>query len=271
MIHKTNVIDCHLHLPIIEDNSNFKKRVSILLNEMRKNGIDYGFVIADSLIDTTIGNNQKVYNAIKDEKSLYMIYGYTPLERRKEQIEELKILLKTNKLIGIKLYSNHEEYSLDDIRLKEIYKFAEDNKLFIMIHTEWSDDAFPQYSHPYYVKQIVEEYKDLKIICSHLWSGKEDIALYWLKDLANVYFDFSSFIMSEKIKNLYPNCEFRNIEEASKILRKVHEKIPSKLLFGSDYGECEIKDHVKLSLLTFNENELKDIYYNNILNVCDLK
>lgn len=42
----------------------------------------------------------------------------------------------------------------------------------LFVHTEWNAEYYPQYSHPFFIKQLAENNPDLNIICCHIWNPR---------------------------------------------------------------------------------------------------
>lgn len=59
------IIDGHLHLPWEEKYNTIELKYKKLKDELLKNNIDFGILIADSIIETNIGNNKDILETIK--------------------------------------------------------------------------------------------------------------------------------------------------------------------------------------------------------------
>ncbi|KFZ25771.1 MAG: Amidohydrolase [Candidatus Izimaplasma bacterium HR2] len=258
------IIDAHLHLPWEDKYETIDEKYKALKHEMKINNIDHGLLIADSLLDTTIGNNKDCLRIVEKDSNLSLIYGYSPLEREVEQLDEVRGLLNFNKVKGIKLYPGHDDFSMNDIRLDKIFKLCIEFDIPIALHTEWNDDYFPQYSHPFFIKQIAEKYPTLKVVCCHMWMPRVIESLKLTKDLNNIYYDISSFSVSKKYLEKYPNAGFPTKEEAISLLEQIMNIVPNKVMFGSDYGTLLINDHIDTVLKSnLNDEQLQKLLYLN--------
>ena len=74
------VIDAHLHLPWQDEFSTTEKKLERLQKEMRNNGIDYGILIADSILESNIGNNEECLCAVSNVNNLFLVFGISPIE-----------------------------------------------------------------------------------------------------------------------------------------------------------------------------------------------
>lgn len=256
------VIDAHLHLPWQDEYKTINEKHEHLKTQMKANKIDYGILISDSLLESSIGNNQQCLDVVESNPKLYFVYGFSPLKRYDEQLIEVEGLLIQNKAIGIKLYPGHDDFSMNDIRLIKVFDMCIKYDVPVVIHTEWNDDYYPQYSHPFYIKQIAEKFQNLRIVCCHIWMGRVSESLKLTEKLANVYYDISSFAISDEYRKLYPNVGFPTMEESVQLLEDVIKRIPDKVMFGSDFGSLKISDHIKMVLKSnLSQQELSSLLY----------
>ncbi len=191
------IIDAHLHLPWPEEYPTIEKKLKRLQEEMHYHNIEHGLLISDSLLETNIGNNEECLWAVNQVKNLSLVFAFSPLSRLEEQLEYLEELLKEKKLVGLKLYPGHEDYCLNDPRLGEPIKLCLEYQIPLLIHTEWNADSYPQYGHPYFVKQLAEKNEDLKIVACHVWLPRVLESFQQTQELKNVYYDLSDFCMVE--------------------------------------------------------------------------
>ncbi len=170
---KYKIIDAHLHLPWQDKYSTIEKKSIRLQNEMKKNGVNYGILIADSILDSNIGNNEQCLKVVNDSNNLFLVFGFSPLERIDEQLSFAEVLLGgEKKIVGIKLYPGHEDFCINDMRINDVKNLCINYKVPLVVHTEWNDEYYPQYSHPFFVKQLAENNPDLNIVCSHIWNPR---------------------------------------------------------------------------------------------------
>ncbi len=237
------ILDAHVHLPWQDEFDTVESKYIRLKEELKKNNENYAIVIADSIKETNIGNNEEVLNVIKNDPNLFMIFGYSPLEGQEEQLIQAETYLKNNWIKGIKLYPGHENFSMNDISLKAVFDLCIKYNVPLTVHTEWNADIWPQYSHPQFIREIAKKYPDLNIVCSHMWLAKALFSYNIIKDLSNVYIDISAFMMGE---DLIKKHGFPDFEECINILQTLTKEIPDRIIYGSDYGSLSIKDHLEL-------------------------
>ncbi len=58
------------------------------------------------------------------------------------------------------------------MRINDVKNLCINYKVPLVVHTEWNDEYYPQYSHPFFVKQLAENNPDLNIVCSHIWNPR---------------------------------------------------------------------------------------------------
>lgn len=258
------IIDAHLHLPWQDEYPTIEKKANKLQKEMKENGIDYGIVIADSILDSNIGNNKQCLNAVNNSNNLFLVFGFSPLERIDEQLRLAKTLLKEKKIVGIKLYPGHEDFCMNDIRIKDVKNLCIKYGVPLLVHTEWNAEYYPQYSHPFFIKQLAENNPDLNIICCHIWNPRVMESFKLTQELSNVFYDISSFCMGDQFYSNNPETSFPKKEKAIEYLQHIIDVCPERLMFGSDYGSLNIGEHLELVLKgKLKENEINKILYEN--------
>ena len=239
------VIDAHLHLPWQDEFSTTEKKLERLQKEMRNNGIDYGILIADSILESNIGNNEECLCAVSNVNNLFLVFGISPIERLGEQLLYCEKLLKDNKVVGIKLFPGHEDFCMNDPRIKDVINLCLKYEVPLLIHTEWNSEEYPQYSHPFFIKQLAQSNSDLNIICCHVWNPRVIESLKLTQEFSNIFYDISSFCMEnnfrEHPKTLFPSKKKQPIFEIS------YENMFGKSAL-LDYGSLSIAEHLELVL-----------------------
>ncbi len=140
------IIDCHLHLPWESEYKSIDEKRLRLDKELKNNSVDYGILIADSISESSIGNNYECFEVINDSSNLFMMFGFSPLERVAEQLLLANEMLKSKKVVAVKIYPGHEDFCANDARLDEIIGICIKYDKPLVIHTAWDSDEYPQYS-----------------------------------------------------------------------------------------------------------------------------
>jgi predicted TIM-barrel fold metal-dependent hydrolase len=265
------VIDAHLHLPWQDEFSTTEKKLERLQKEMRNNGIDYGILIADSILESNIGNNEECLCAVSNVNNLFLVFGISPIERLGEQLLYCEKLLKDNKVVGIKLFPGHEDFCMNDPRIKDVINLCLKYEVPLLIHTEWNSEEYPQYSHPFFIKQLAQSNSDLNIICCHVWNPRVIESLKLTQEFSNIFYDISSFCMGKQFFREHPKTLFPSKEKATEYLRYLMKICSERVLFGSDYGSLSIAEHLELVLEAgLKGDELRTILYKNVNNIFKL-
>jgi len=241
---KDIIIDAHVHLPWQDEFATIDEKIKELKRTLADNGVEYAVVIADSELESCIGANDEVIQALSKEDKLFCLFGYTPLERQKEQLDQAEAYFKQGLIKGIKVYPGHENFTMNDRRLKPVFDLCIKYNSPLAVHTEWSSDAYPQYSHPLFISEIAKLYPDLNIVCCHMWLSKALFCFEMIKDLPNVYIDVSSFMMGEEMIKKYQG--FPDLDKAVDILETITAYCEDRIFFGSDYGSLSMEDHLLL-------------------------
>lgn len=257
MLKDNKIIDAHLHLPWEDKYPNLRDKLTRLKVELKENNIEYGIVIADSVLESTIGNNKECLDLLVDEKKLFMVYGFTPLERKTSQLDEINNLFKEQKIVGVKIYPNHEGFYVDSNLLDELYLLCELNKIPEAIHTEYWNNG-KDYSHPERVKIITEKYPELRIICCHSFWPKCNEALKTIIPLENVYLETSALYAGDEVYKCHPG-EFMDEVDTINFIQKLVSTIPHRVIYGSDYASSDLGKNLDLINNSLNRREIKQL------------
>ena len=137
----------------------------------------------------------------------------------------------------------------------------------LVIHTGWNsgDPEAAKYNDPKYIVKIAERYNDLKIIICHYFWPEVEYCYELTIEYNNIYFDISALGDPEV-------QETTGLDKIIKVLEKTVFKNPNRLLFGTDYGMCSIKNHSELiNELDISDEDRKKVFYKNAVDVFDLE
>lgn len=167
-------------------------------------------------------------------------------------IDEIKRITSLG-IAGIKLHPDFQKFNADDIKLEKIYSYCRDNNIPILIHA--GDKRF-DYSSPKRIRNIIDNFKGIKIIAAHLggYSRWEESKKYLCGQ--NIFFDTSSAIA------------FLTSNESVNMIRN-HGA--DKIFFGTDYPITTNLEELKRFLaLHLTEKEQEAILYKNAENFLQL-
>jgi predicted TIM-barrel fold metal-dependent hydrolase len=148
--------------------------------------------------------NDLMASAQKDHPEKIIGFGRTDPRRGEEAKAELKRIHNLG-LMGVKLHPYVECFRPDHPFFRDFWVTLNDLNLSILIHTG------TMFSSPGYIKPVLKEYPDLRIILGHL----QESCISLMRDYENVYSDTSG-------------CRVHLLEYAT-------ETCQDKILFGSDY------------------------------------
>ena len=121
--------------------------------------------------------------------------GFGTLHAGMESIVEEAKYIRDNKLKGIKMHPDTQEFAIDDPRLFPVYEEIGD-KLPILFHM---GDVRYDYSHPTKLRRVLDMFPRLKVIAAHFGGyGMYETAYECLRDKDCVFDVSSSMMFMEK-------------------------------------------------------------------------
>lgn len=225
------IIDPHLHLPV--DFPGFPEKKQALLDELRKNGVDKGIVIADSYLESTIGSVRDCAELFKGDSIIKVIAGISPLVEFETQLRYCEELLVNGDIVGLKVYTGHEPFYCTDDCLLPVYDLAKKYDVPVLFHTGWDNE---QYCAPEKMRILAESRPDNTFVYCHCFYPETDKCFEILKDCENVYFDTSSVA-----------------DDAAKLpmikasIERAIARMPERFIFGSDFGSCSQEVHLRFA------------------------
>ena len=242
------IIDAHMHLPYrVEGLQNKKEHLMI---QLEKCGITYGIVISDSSLESSIGSLTECVELFGDTDRVFVVGGISPLIAYANQLKILEKYIVEKKIVAVKLFCGHEKFYLNDNRLLPLYEMAASYRIPILFHSGWEN---AEYAEPDIVLEVSKQYPNINFICCHVNYPKVTECVQQLRDCRNVYFDLSS---------IADNCSIAM--EFHELLSQQIREMPERFLFGSDYGGCDIKEHVDfIDKLDISVIEKEMVFYNN--------
>lgn len=237
------IIDSHLHLPV--DYPNFLSKKAALLNELKRNGVDRGIIIADSELESVIGSARDCAELFEGSNVISVIAGISPNSEYASQLDYCRELLENKRIVGLKVYTGHEDFYCTDSCLTPVYDIAAEYHVPVLFHSGW-DNA--HYAAPKLIKELAVSRPDNTFVYCHCYYPKLEECFEELWNFPNVYFDTSSVADNEK---LLPKIK-------SELEKAIHE-MPERFIFGSDFGSCSQSIHLSFAEsldITDEEREL---------------
>lgn len=244
------IVDVHSHafpkdiakkaIDFISNYYNIQLTLGATLNDVIKSAKRANITkVAIHSTATTPGQVENINNWISQIDN-DMVIKFGSLHPEYRQIEKELNRMEKMGIKGIKLHPEFQQFYVNDKNMFEIYEMIQD-RFIILFHA--GDEVF-EYSHPRYLREVIDNFPKLKLIIAHMggymrWDEAEKFLVG-----QNLYFDTSS--------TLFVLPEARMID----IIRK-HG--PEKILFGTDYPIIKHKYEVNRFLrldLTDEEKEL---------------
>lgn len=263
-------IDSHVHISIFKNNAiNLEFALLALLKDMKANQIDYAVVIPDNIENSfNIADFNKARELIKNNNKFFLLASPQIIKRGSNEIEKYKKLIEDGVVKGIKLFPGHDPYYPTDKRCLPYYKLCQSLECPILFHTGASSNNlnYLKWNDPKYIVEIAKKYPKLKIGIAHYFWPKLDYCYEITKNIFNIYFDISALADDEVIE------KSGGIKKIKNILKKTINDRSDRVILGSDWPMCKIKDHVDIVNSLNLESDIKNkIFYKNSINLYKLK
>lgn len=208
-------------------------------------------------VATTPHHAQSINSFIASEVELFpdRFIGFGSLHPDSESLEEDAEHLVELGLKGVKLHPDIQNFRVDDPKVVKIFEICNKKKLPVLLHT---GDSRYDNSNPNRVEKILTMFPDLTIIGAHfggwsIWDKAPEI----LSKYKNLYVDTcSSFYALSK-------------ERAREIIDLYGT---DRVIFGTDFPMWKQDEELEFLFdLGLNENELKNILYNNLAKLLNIE
>lgn len=201
---------------------------------------------------------------VEKHKDRFIVFaGVSPY--REESYEIVSNYIENHGFKGIKLYPPIG-FSLSDNRLSRYYELCNYYSLPIMIHTGPSVQGFKQIEkYEEDLKNITQQYKNAKFILAHGAIKDHDKGIKLAQNIENIYLDISSY-----------QGELNRKEVLREKLRECLERVPHKVLFGTDWPMYNFSNQQKnwiseLRALDVMDADMEEfLMYKNAESILDL-
>ena len=242
------IIDSHLHLPV--DFPDFTSKKSAMLSELKRNGVDRGIIIADSELESVIGSVKDCAELFDGSDVISVIAGISPNFDFESQLCYCRELLENKRIVGLKIYTGHEDFYCTDSCLAPVYDLAAEYNVPVLFHSGW-DNA--HYAAPKLFSELAESHPHNIFVYCHCYYPKIEECFEVLGKCHNVYFDTSSVADDEKM-----------LPQIKTALEKAIHEMPKRFIFGSDFGSCSQSVHLSLAeSLDINDEERELLMHGN--------
>ena len=240
------IIDIHCHMGFFYGSQMPYSFPEIMVKRMKKAGVKLAvFCHHYSLFFPEIGNrfNIEVVRKYSDKFKAYCGINPNYQDAIKKDLEKLDKY--TDIYVGFKLLPDYHGVCLSDSRYREVFEFADKNKLIVLTHT-WRGSIYDGADE---VEKIIKKYKNLTLILGHSLHGDWDKAIKFAKNYENIYLELCAILDERGI-----------IEKFAK------EGLFNKILFGTDFPW--FNHHYYIGALIgagIDENILRKIFYENAI------
>lgn len=252
------IIDAHTHLPNANDLLSFEDKRNQYLSDMKKNGVDHAIIIPDNEKDSPHGSVSKCIELFQNHKEVSILGTVSILEDDiSQKAIELDKYFSKGQICGIKIYPGHDHHYPNDERLTEFYNLCIKHNRPFVIHTGWNsnDPAAALWNDPKYIIEVANNYPNMTIIICHLFWPDVEYCAKITEPFENIHFDTSALADNEVLK------ETSSLTMRKMVLHLIHNQ-KKKLIFGTDYKMCSVKDHIDyFSNLNLTVEETEKLFY----------
>lgn len=235
------IIDAHLHLPVVSEQRTYAQAKVQLLEDLKRDQVDYAILIPDNLPNSSIGDLPTCLGLVKDTPELFLM-GTIDIETQGQLwIDELEKLIFMRQIVGLKIFPGHDPIYPTDRRLNPVYALCQAQGVPMVIHTgaNPSHPELAQYNDPKYIVQVAEQYPDMKIVIAHFFWPEVDYCYEMTHTSPLIYYDTSGLADGEVI-------EATGWDRIESVLLKTLQENPKKIVFGTDYAMCNRRDHIEM-------------------------
>jgi len=238
------IIDAHVHLSLYDGNANsLADSKTVLLDEMRRRGIDRAIVIPDSQeARYDIAGFETARTLIDDADPLDLLGSPDILDDRVQDFDRYEILLADRTIHGLKFFPGHEPYYPTDSRCLPYYEIGQRQRLPVVFHTgenpENRDAA--RFNDPKYIAEVTERFPALSVVITHYFWPRIEYCYEVTKDVPNIDFELAGTADGAVVR------ASGGIGAMRDVLGRMIQDHPSQVMLGTDWPMCNIQGHLDL-------------------------
>jgi len=235
------IIDAHLHLPVISEHRTYAQAKALLVEDLKKDRVDYAILIPDNLANSRIGDLPTCLGLVKDTPELFLMGTVDIQTQGQAWVDELERLILQRQIVGMKIFPGHDPIYPTDRRLNPVYALCQAHGVPMVIHTG-CNPGHPEvaaYNDPKHIVPVAQQYPAIKIVIAHLFWPQVDYCFEMTHACPQVYYDTSALADAEVI-------EATGRERIQAVLLKILREDPKKIIFGTDYAMCSRPDHIQM-------------------------
>lgn len=256
------IIDCHVHLNRYGDGEDPDLRVRHrrLREEMDQHGVDYALVLSSYMGNDNRPDTHQILDVVADDPRIGVVAAVSYLNYRAADLAELRILLREERIKGLKLYPGYEPFYVHDPRMRVVYELAAEFAVPVMIHTgdTYDPKGKVKYSHPIEVDEVAVDFRDVTFVICHLGNPWITDAMEVIYKNPNVVGDISGFTLG----HFEERFERFMLQQVNEVVAFAGD--PSKLLYGTDWPIADMGSYIRfVNNLNLTEEENDRIFWQN--------
>lgn len=256
------IIDCHTHLNRYDDGApaSLRERYLSLRSDMDRNGVDYALVLTSYKTNEQRPSVSEVLEVVGGDPRVGVVAGVSYLDYSAHDLADLRLLLRTGRIKGLKLYPGYEPFYVHDPRMRVVYELAGEFGVPVMIHT---GDTFDpkgkvKYAHPLEVDEVAVDFREVTFVICHLGNPWVTDAMEVIYKNENVVGDISGFTLGQ----FEERFERYMLQQVNEVLAFAGD--PGKILFGTDWPICDMGSYIRfVRQLELSEEDTARILWRN--------
>lgn len=236
------IIDSHTHLSTFTNEGlTFSQVRDRLLADMARDGIEFSCVLPDSESGSAVADLETTLELTAVSPKLFALGTALVESINAGVVAGIEKLAEERRIVGVKLYPGFEEFYPDEESCYPLYEVCRRYGMPVLFHSgetmqeRWREE----YNHPWEVARLAEQFPDLNIIIAHFSQPHLEACQEILFKVSNVHADISGLAHPTTIR-------FCGKDFIKQVLEETVAKAPEKVLFGTDWPICDVKDHIKL-------------------------
>ena len=237
------IIDCHTHLNRYNDGApeTLEDRYLALKSDMNRHGVQYALVLSSYKVTPERPGVDEILDVVGDDPQIGVVAGVSYYGYRSNDLAHLRILLRTGKIKGLKLYPGYEAFYVHDPRMRVVYELAGEFNVPVMIHT---GDTFDpkgkvKYAHPLEVDEVAVDFREVTFVICHLGNPWVTDAMEVIYKNENVVGDISGLTLG-RFEERFERYMLQQINEVVAFAGD-----PSSLLYGTDWPICDMESYIR--------------------------
>ncbi len=231
---------------------------------MDAQGVDYALILSSYKVTPERPSVDELLEVMRDDEEVGLVAGVSYHGYRSSDLAHLRVLLRTGRVKGLKLYPGYEAFYVHDPRMRVVYELAEEFGVPVMIH---SGDTFDpkgklKYAHPLEVDEVAVDFPGVTFVICHLGNPWVTDAMEVIYKNENVVGDISGLTLGR----FEERFERYMLQQLNEVVTFAGD--PSSILYGTDWPICEMDSYLRfVRNLDLSEKERDLILSGNAMRV----